>query len=122
LPQIYPFQSRLGVRWTDPSPANDWGLEWGFRFVASQNQIGFLRDGIASIRNKELRSRPVELATAGFWTSYLRAYYNLSQSVHLIGGIDNMFDRTYVEHLDTRLQGTAQTSGGILGALAPGFT
>jgi iron complex outermembrane recepter protein len=122
LPQIYPFQSRLGVRWTDPTPANDWGLEWGFRFVAAQNQIGFLRDGIASIRAKQLRTKAVELATAGFWTSYLRAYYNLSQSVHLIGGIDNMFDRTYVEHLDTRLQGTAQTSGGVLGALAPGFT
>ena len=44
LPQIYPLQSRLGVRWADPTPQNKWGLEWGFRMVAAQNRTGYLRE------------------------------------------------------------------------------
>lgn len=117
LPQIYPLQSRLGVRWADPSAANDWGLEWGFRLVAAQNQIGYLRDG-----NSETLRIAVESPTAGFYTSYVRGYYNLSQQVHLVGGIDNMFNRNYLEHLDLRLKGPAATPGGVTAAFAPGFT
>jgi len=64
----------------------------------------------------------VETPTGGFYTSYVRGYYNLSQSLHLVGGIDNMFNRNYLEHLDIRLRGPAQTPGGVTAALAPGFT
>jgi outer membrane receptor protein involved in Fe transport len=94
-----------------------WGLEWGFRLVARQNRIGYLRSDFNSTA-----SIPVETPTAGFYTSYLRGYYNLSQNVHLTGGIDNMFNRNYLEHLDRRLSGPAQTPGGVTAALAPGFT
>jgi len=65
---------------------------------------------------------PIEQRTGGFYTSYVRGYYNLSQQVHLVGGIDNMFNRNYIEHLDLRLQGPAVTPGGITNAFAPGFT
>jgi outer membrane receptor protein involved in Fe transport len=42
--------------------------------------------------------------------------------MHLVGGVDNLFDRTYLEHLDLRLRGPAVTPGGVTAALSPGFT
>jgi iron complex outermembrane receptor protein len=116
LPQIYPLQSRLGVRWAEAGPQSNWGLEWGFRLVARQNRIGYLRDGVGVTT-----SNAIEVPTAGFVTSYMRAYYNLSQNWHLIGGIDNMFNRNYIEHLDLRLRGGPATNGGVTSALSPGF-
>lgn len=117
LPQIYPLQGRVGIRWNDPGPESDWGVEWGFRMVARQDRIGYLRDGLQSTT-----AIAVETPTAGFYTSYIRAYYHLTRDLHLIGGVDNLFDRTYIEHLDLRLRGPAQTPGAVTAALAPGFT
>jgi iron complex outermembrane receptor protein len=117
LTQIYPLQSRLGVRWADAAAANNWGFELGFRIVAAQNRIGYLRDDLSATT-----STPIETRTGGFYTSYVRGYYNLSQQLHLVGGIDNMFNRNYIEHLDLRLQRQAVTPGGITAALSPGFT
>jgi len=118
LPQIYPLQSRAGLRWEDPSDDNIWGLEWGFRFVARQNRVGFLRNDL----NDASSSTVVESVTPGFVTSYLRGYYNLSERLHLVGGIDNLFDRNYLEHLDRRLQGPPVTPNGVTAVLSPGFT
>jgi len=118
LPQMYPLQSRVGIRWADPTEDNIWGLEWGFRFVARQTRIGFLRDTLSS----NSTSAPVETETPGFTTSYVRGYYNLSERLHVIGGVDNLFDRTYLEHLDLRLPGPAVTPGGVTAVLSPGFT
>jgi iron complex outermembrane receptor protein len=118
LPQIYPLQSRAGLRWEEPSDDNIWGFEWGFRFVARQNRIGFLRDTLTSVTS----TTPVETPTPGFTTSYVRGYYNLTSQLHLIGGIDNLFDRTYIEHLDLRLSGAPVTPNGVTAVLSPGFT
>jgi iron complex outermembrane receptor protein len=119
LPQISPLQGRLGVRWTDPSPTDDYGLEWGFRLVARQNRAGFVHNKFDFFTDELV---PYELQTAGFYTSYLRGYWNLSESWRLTGGIDNLFDRTYLEHLDIRLRGGPQVPGAATAALAPGFT
>jgi iron complex outermembrane receptor protein len=117
LPQIYPLQSRIGIRWAEAGPQSNWGTEWGFRLVARQSRVGYLRDGVGLTT-----SSSVEQPTAGFVTSYIRSYYNLSQNVHLIGGIDNLFNRNYIEHLDLRLRGGPVSNGGVTAALAPGFT
>jgi len=117
LPQIYPLQGRLGVRWADPAVNSQWGFEWGARIVAAQRQIGYLRDDFSSTT-----SIAVETPTGGFYTSYVRGYYNLSQQLHLVGGIDNMFNRNYIEHLDLRLRGPAVTPGGVTSVFSPGFT
>lgn len=117
LPGIYPLESRVGLRWADPSVDNIWGLEWGFRFVARQNRVGMLRDNIVG----DPGLRRVEAPTPGFMTSYLQGYYNVSERLHLIGGIDNLFDRNYIEHLDLRLPPDAAAIGPVA-AFAPGFT
>jgi iron complex outermembrane receptor protein len=119
LPAIYPLEGRLGLRWQEPSVDNIWGLEWGFRFVAAQDRIGFLRDNLLN----DTTSIPVESATPSFYTSYVRGYYNLTPQLNLVGGIDNLFDRTYIEHLDLRLPGRRFGGpGSTISALAPGFT
>ncbi len=119
LPQIYPLQSRVGIRWADPNPMHSYyGLEWGFRFVARQNRIGYVHDRVGA----NALGVAVETPTAGFYTSYLRGYWHLTETMHLVGGVDNLFDRNYLEHLDLRLRGPAVTPGGVTAVLSPGFT
>lgn len=119
LAQIYPLQSRVGIRWADPNPVHSfYGLEWGFRMVARQNRIGFVHDRIGS----NAQGVAVETPTAGFFTSYVRGYWHLSETMHLVGGVDNLFDRNYLEHLDLRLRGPAVTPGGVTSVFSPGFT
>jgi len=87
--------------------------------VAAQNRVGFIHNNLDPNTGVQV---PFEQSTAGFYTSYLRGYWNLSRQVHLTGGVENMFNRNYLEHLDIRLRGPAQTPGGVTAALAPGFT
>lgn len=118
LPGIYPMESRLGMRIADACAGEVWGVEWGWRLVAAQNRIGVLRANDFGLPIFEA----VETPTGGFATSYLKSYYNYSKNVHLIAGIDNLFDRNYVEHLDLRFAGVTPNSGPLLAAWAPGFT
>ncbi|WP_425619325.1 TonB-dependent receptor [Anatilimnocola sp. NA78] len=117
LPGIYPLESRLGVRYTDCNQGETWGTEWGWRLVAAQDRLGILR---ADAINPVL-TQVVETRTGGFATSYIKGYYNFNQNIHVIAGIDNLFDRTYIEHLDLRFRGTSLNSGPIIAALSPGF-
>ena len=54
----------------------------------------------------------------------LRSYYNVTPNLYLVGGVDNLFDRTYLEHLNLRLPsdtiGTANFSE--VAVLSPGIT
>lgn len=99
LPQIPPLDTRLGFRFHDPRGGQKWGIEWFARVVDNQDRVGYIRGpgpgGVIQL----------EQPTPGFTTFNLRAYYNWTPNMHLIGGIDNMFDRNYLEHLDTRLVG-----------------
>jgi iron complex outermembrane receptor protein len=115
---IYPLESRLGLRYTDPYAGEFWGLEWGWRIVAAQDRLGELRDNAFGLPGTVV----VETPTGGFATSYIKGYYNYTENIHLVGGIDNMFDRNYLEHLDLRFAGTSPNSGPITAALSPGFT
>lgn len=118
LPGIYPLESRMGLRLKDlDTNGNLWGLEYGWRLVAAQNRVGVLRANDFNLPIYET----VETPTGGFATSYIKGYYNYSQNVHFIAGIDNMFDRNYVEHLDLRFGGPTANSGPLLAAWSPGF-
>jgi outer membrane receptor protein involved in Fe transport len=62
----------------------------------------------------------VEEQTAGFTTVHLRGYWSVNRNLHLISGIDNVFDRGYVEHLSLRLP--AAVGFGSAGVFSPGFS
>jgi iron complex outermembrane recepter protein len=116
LPGIYPMESRIGLRVVDDFGGDTWGMEWGWRLVAAQNRAGFLRDADADfIVGAPVR---VESRTPGFATSYIRGYYNYTANLHFIAGIDNMFNRNYIEHLDLRIN---QTPAGVTPAFGPAF-
>ena len=51
---------------------------------------------------------------------HLRGYWSVNENLHLISGIDNLFDRNYVEHLSLRL--TADAFNGRNAVLSPGFS
>jgi iron complex outermembrane receptor protein len=115
LPQISPLESTVGLRLEDLEASRPWGLEGGARMVARQTRFASVRamyTGGAVI--------PVEEPTPGFSTFYVRGYYRPRPGLNLIGGVENLFDRTYIEHLDLRLpagQGFEATR-----VLAPGVT
>ena len=97
LTGISPFEGRVGWRMKD---SNDtWGLEVGSRIVNQQDRLGvFLINTIGGFTPEELES-----ITPDFFTIYIRGYYNVSQNFHVIGGIENLTDERYVEHLSLRL-------------------
>lgn len=118
LPQISPLQARIGVRWHDPADQPQWGTDFGFRIVDNQKMVGFVHavGGGSPVQ--------VETPTGGFMTAYLRGYYNITENMNVVGGIENLFDRTYLEHLDLRLPN--ETIGGTTFAstavYSPGIT
>lgn len=121
LPGIYPLESRLGLRIIDDCQGETWGVEWGWRIVDAQTRVGTLRNNLFDLPFYQA----VEQPTGGFATSYIKGYYNYTENLHFIAGIDNLFDRNYVEHLDNRLGASPNPPGpnfGPIAAFAPGFT
>lgn len=113
LPQIPPLQSRLGIRLHDRGPASRWGFEVFARVVAQQGREAILRGTGGGLV-------PVEQQTGGFTTAHLRGYWSVNRNLHLISGIDNVFDRGYFEHLSLRLPAQAPYPAG--GVFSPGFS
>ena len=121
---VAPLDGRAGIRLHDEEGGGLWGVELGMRMVDRQNRAGVIRN-----INDFNSLIPIEQITAGFTTVDLRSYYNYSQNVRLTMGIENLFDKNYLEHLDLRLPGQPAPGGaqGIpdlapVAALAPGFT
>ena len=118
---IYPFSSNLGIRLHDPEGGRRWGLEFAALMVASQNRTGSLRLGTDDIVGLDPR---FESRTGGFTTVRLGGYFNVTEKLYVVGGVDNLFDRTYLEHLNQRLP--QDNIGGrdfsAVGVLAPGIT
>ncbi len=83
LPSIYPFQSRMGVRWHDPS-RKQYGVELSARMVAAQ---------------KHVSTRLLEPRTPGFTTFDLRGYWQFNKHLKLNGGVENLTNLNYLEPL-----------------------
>jgi outer membrane receptor protein involved in Fe transport len=113
LPAIPPLDSTVGLNFHDPR-RQVWEFETGARMVATQNRLG----EILILNTPTV----VEERTGGFTTAYIRAAYNWTQNFHLIAGIDNLFNRSYQEHLDLRLLGPTGFPAGPTRVLSPGFT
>lgn len=119
LPGIYPFDSRIGLRLKDRSGGDRWGSEFFARIVDDQSQLGALR-----VTNTSL-VQPFELRTPGFTIYNIRGYYNVTENFNVIGGVDNLFDKQYLEHLDLRLAAQpvpGRTDIPQLRVLSPGFS
>ncbi len=96
---IAPLEGRVGLRLADRCGGDNWGLEFAARIVDAQDQVARLRQGSASI----VGLAPLEEATPGFTTFYVRGYWNPTETLSIVGGVENLFDRSYQEHLDLRL-------------------
>jgi iron complex outermembrane receptor protein len=117
LPQISPLESTVGVRIEDLEASQPWGLEGGVRMVARQTRFASVRamyTGGTAIR--------VEDPTAGFSTFYVRGYYRPRPSLNIIAGVENLFDRNYIEHLDLRLPAVPEENFVATRVLSPGVT
>jgi iron complex outermembrane receptor protein len=114
LTQIYPLEGRVGIRLHDPSEEHLWGLEFFGRLVAEQDRLGALRSGPNVVT--------VEQETPGFTVWHLRGYFVATRNIRLMGGVENLFDRNYLEHLDLRLPASTIDNLPELQLLAPGIT
>lgn len=117
LPGIYPFDSRIGLRLHDRNGGRRWGIEGLARVVNQQNQLGVIRRVGSDLSSDAIL---VEERTPGFTIWNLRGYYNVTNNFNVVGGIDNVFNKKYLEHLDLRYQ-----QQGVIPAtavLSPGFS
>ncbi len=87
LPGIYPMQARLGFRIHDPNPQTKWGAELSARVVDRQDRVA---------------TSLGELPTAGFTTFDIRTFWRPSKHLSLTGGVENLTNKFYREHLDLR--------------------
>lgn len=87
LPGIPPLDTRCGIVFHDASSANRWGIEFGVRMVARQDRVAATLE---------------EVATPGFTTFDIRGFRRITSQWQITGGIENVGDRFYQEHLDYR--------------------
>lgn len=87
LPQIAPLEGRLNLRYVQDNYSL--GLLW--RAVAKQDRVNLNTGNIVGYDLGESK---------GFTTLALNATYKLMSDVDLAIGVDNVFDKTYTEHLN----------------------
>ena len=118
LTGIAPLEGTIGLRIHDACHGRTWGIEPALRMVADQVHPGAIREPDAS------NTGTVEEATPGFLVCNLRGYYNYSKNLTFVGGVDNLFNKNYQEHLDLRLAGPDGTpyQGVVTRVLEPGIS
>jgi iron complex outermembrane receptor protein len=86
LPGITRLESRVGLRFHDPSPTQNWGLELSARIVDDQDRVATSLE---------------EIETPGF-TTYNVSFFKRSGQWLFTAGVENFTDKYYREHLDYR--------------------
>lgn len=87
LPQMPPLESRFGLNWHQGDVSV--GALW--RLVAAQHRTD---EGKGNVSGKDFGD------SAGFGTLSFNGAYDVNESVTLSAGVDNVFDKTYAEHLN----------------------
>ena len=87
LPSISPLEARAGFWIRQPAENPAWGVEFSARIVDSQDRVA---------------SSIGELPTAGFTVYNLRGFWQATERLTLVGGVENLTDKFYREHLDLR--------------------
>jgi iron complex outermembrane receptor protein len=117
LPGMSPLEGQIGLRWQDWENPDRLGVETIVRIVDSQQRVARIRQGVFFNPNGVTQ---VEQVTPAFTTVNIRAYYNPTRYMRWVAGIENLFDATYLQHLDIRLQQQGPFNSAF--AYAPGFT
>lgn len=102
LAQTPPLEGMLGLDYK----AGAWTFGSVFRAVAKQDRID---EGYGTIVGQDLSA-----ATAGFGTLALNANYQTDESMRFSFGMDNVFDKTYAEHISksaTSITGYSDATG-----------
>ncbi len=87
LAQIPPLEARLGLSWEH----DDWSSTGLLRLVSPQHRVA-LNEG--NVVGKDFDN------SAGFTVFSANAAYRVSESVKVSAGVDNLFNKTYSEHLN----------------------
>lgn len=87
LPQMPPLETRLGLTYTQE--AFSAGALW--RLVAAQGRIA---EGKGNVVGQDFDE------SSGFGVFSVNASYRLSKQLKVSTGVDNLFDKTYAEHLN----------------------
>ena len=87
LPQTPPPEARLSASYDNKR----WSVGALLRAVSSQDRVS---PGYGNVVGQDLGT------TAGFAVFSLNGGYRITQRLQLAAGIDNLFDRTYAEHLN----------------------
>lgn len=87
LPGIAPLESRVGLRLHSPDENQPWAVEFAARIVDNQDRVA---------------SSLFEQESPGFTTYDVRGYWQATDRLLLIAGVENLTDKQYREHLDLR--------------------
>lgn len=87
LPQMPPLESRLGLTYSRDS----WSAGALWRLAAAQNRIA---QNQGNVVGKDYDK------SAGFGVFSLNGAYKVNHNLKLSAGVDNLFDKTYAEHLN----------------------
>jgi len=87
LPQMPPLESRLGLTYS----RDTWSAGALWRLVAAQNRIA---ENQGNVVGKDYDK------SAGFGVFSLNGTYKVNHNLKLSAGVDNLFDKTYAEHLN----------------------
>ena len=87
LPQIAPFEARMNLRYVDEKYSL--GLLW--RAVAKQDRISLNEGNVVGYDMNESKA---------FNTLAINGTYQLTDTVDVSVGVDNLLDKAYTEHLN----------------------
>ncbi|MCY1416379.1 Vitamin B12 transporter BtuB [compost metagenome] len=87
LPQMPPLESRLGLTYS----RDVWSAGALWRLVAAQNRIA---ENSGNVVGKDYEK------SGGFGVFSLNGAYKVNNNLKLSAGVDNLFDKTYAEHLN----------------------
>lgn len=87
LPNISPLDTLFGLRLHSSEPDQPWSLEATARVVDNQDRVAYSL---------------FERTTSGFTIINVRAYWRVTDNFQLTGGVENLTDKFYREHLDYR--------------------
>lgn len=84
---VYPMDTRAGIRIHEPSEGR-WGVEFMSRIVRKQDRVA---------------ATLFETATPGFTIYNIRTFAKASENVTMVAGVENLTDKQYREHFDSRI-------------------